>query len=411
MPFVGKAGSAKARHGLKSLQEPTFACPPPAFDDDFEAQTPACRICFEESKDCAQFISPCKCIGTQKYVHFKCLRRWQQNVITMNDATDVRAHRCGVCCATYSTPPPTGNAGLRMVNALRGVGSAVCISLLAFGLSGPPWPHLALLVLLLLGTRSHSLLALALLLVGSLVATLHARGLRVVMRVDGHGRAGLALIRHGAPVEGLQQGSLLVASESLDRGVFRRSVVLLTEHSPQGGSRGVILTQPLSYAEALGMQMPAPALSDVSIRHQLGGPVGMPSGASRPASELAVLHTVPGVGGARRLLPATPAPRPGGRHSTQHAPSELYYGGSVTEVAERVMSGGTARGRPRHRLWVFHGICAWAPGQLEGEVRGGSWGFADGSTEDLTAVPAEHLWWRLIHDAHRLNWGSGSGQS
>ena len=67
-------------------------------------------------------------------------------------------------------------------------------------------PHLALLVLLLLGTRSSSLLALALLLMGTLLATLHARGLRVVMRMDGAGRLGLAVIRHGGPVEGLGPG-------------------------------------------------------------------------------------------------------------------------------------------------------------------------------------------------------------
>ncbi len=75
--------------------------------------------------------------------------------------------------------------------------------------AGPPVPHLALLVLLLLGSRSSSLLALALLLMGTLLATLHARGLRVVMRMDGAGRLGLAVIRHGGPVEGLGPGELV----------------------------------------------------------------------------------------------------------------------------------------------------------------------------------------------------------
>lgn len=61
-------------------------------------------------------------------------------------------------------------------------------------------------MLLLLGTRCHTLLALGLLLAGSVIAALHARGLRVVMRVDGMGRLGLAVIRHGAPVQGLGPG-------------------------------------------------------------------------------------------------------------------------------------------------------------------------------------------------------------
>lgn len=50
--------------------------------------------------------------------------------------------------------------------------------------AGPPFPLLALLVLLLLGTRSGSWLpGIGLLAVATLLATLHARGLRVVMRV------------------------------------------------------------------------------------------------------------------------------------------------------------------------------------------------------------------------------------
>ena len=72
--------------------------------------------------------------------------------------------------------------------------------------AGPPWPHLALLLLLLLGSRAHWLAALALLVAGSGLATLHARGLRLVLRLDGVGRLGVALIRHGAPVPGLGQG-------------------------------------------------------------------------------------------------------------------------------------------------------------------------------------------------------------
>lgn len=72
--------------------------------------------------------------------------------------------------------------------------------------AGPPWPHLALLVLLLLGSRSHWLPGLGLLSVVTLLATLHARGLRVILRVDDGGRLGLAVIRHGAPVQGVGPG-------------------------------------------------------------------------------------------------------------------------------------------------------------------------------------------------------------
>jgi hypothetical protein len=148
-----------------------------------------------------------------------------------------------VCRTLFSVPPPKGREGL-LIKLLRGFGTVLCVALLVLGLSGPPFPLLALLVLLLLGTRSGSWLpGIGLLAVATLLATLHARGLRVVMRMDGGGRLGLALIRYGAPVEGLQPGVLLVASEGLHHSVFRRSVVLLTSHG-----RWAAIALPPSYA-------------------------------------------------------------------------------------------------------------------------------------------------------------------
>jgi hypothetical protein len=77
-------------------------------------------------------------------------------------------------------------------------------------LAGPPWPHLALLLLLLLASRSHWLPGLALLTLCTVLAAMHARGLRIVLRVDGGGRLGVALIRHGAPVQGIAPGADIV---------------------------------------------------------------------------------------------------------------------------------------------------------------------------------------------------------
>jgi hypothetical protein len=78
---------------------------------------------------------------------------------------------------------------------IRGVTGALCISLLAFSLSGPPFVHVALLVLLLLGARSQALACLLLLAVAAALGALYARGLRLVVRTDAAGRPGVALIR------------------------------------------------------------------------------------------------------------------------------------------------------------------------------------------------------------------------
>ena len=41
-------------------------------DNDIE-----CRICFDEEVD-DELISPCRCNGTSKYIHRKCLNRWRE---------------------------------------------------------------------------------------------------------------------------------------------------------------------------------------------------------------------------------------------------------------------------------------------------------------------------------------------
>jgi len=37
-----------------------------------------CRICFEGEKEDDLFISPCRCSGTSKYVHYSCLNQWRE---------------------------------------------------------------------------------------------------------------------------------------------------------------------------------------------------------------------------------------------------------------------------------------------------------------------------------------------
>lgn len=159
-----------------------------------------------------------------------------------------RAFRCGVCQVRYTLAPPDPRFTTKLFQILRGLGGVACISLLAFGLAGPPWPHLALLALVLLGSRSHGMLAVALLASGTILAALHAKGLRLVMRFDDFGSPfGLAVVQHGAPVPGLGPGTLLVANSDLNHSIFRRSVVLIYQHNDHGGgAKGVILTQPMS---------------------------------------------------------------------------------------------------------------------------------------------------------------------
>ncbi|EIE26152.1 hypothetical protein COCSUDRAFT_65011 [Coccomyxa subellipsoidea C-169] len=327
------------------------------------------------------------------------------------DKIDDRAYRCSVCRDLYSMAPRPLRGRWRLWGTARTIVATSVIALLALGLSGgPPWPHVAIVLLLVLGTRSHSILCIIALVLACVLATLHTRGLRVVMRVDATGRLGLAVIRHGAPVEGVRSGILLAASDDLERSIFRRSVVLIYEHSRRGGARGVILSQPLGPSDPRVVPSRGPAAlppGSPQLSHFLGGPVGMPG--DGPVQELAVIHTLAEVPGARPFL-AQNATREVG------AP-ELFEGGSLTDVVAAasaavpppggrwgVRSNRSSSQNRQTRVHVYHGICAWSEGQLEGELRSGSWGFTSAKTEDVLNVPPEQLWSRLVNEPSRLNW-------
>lgn len=72
-----------------------------------------CRFCFDGSPESGALISPCKCKGSQAFVHLSCLRRWQRMVLVSQPThpafqrDDVRHHECNVCKAEFTCPPPT----------------------------------------------------------------------------------------------------------------------------------------------------------------------------------------------------------------------------------------------------------------------------------------------------------------
>ena len=335
---------------------------------------------------------PAQCKGTLRYVHAHCLHRWQANVAKLGNPGDERAWKCGVCRTRYTTSPPRANvrraprrarrlrlqapaalllwqAGRERARARarrrppppadappapraqpwrhalaagRTLAGPAFAALLAFALSGPPSVLLALLVLLLLSTRAQWAAGLLLLAGAAALGAMYARGLRLVVRTDGAGQLGLAVIRwggggggnrlgavlrdaagrrrspgraaarrrrpgrgggaprarlprrparprrYGAPVEGLRAGSLLAAGPALDGSLFGRSVVLLTE-AGRGGAKGVMLTQPLGAPDGAGAGGWAAALGAAdggarlealrgSVAHFMGGPVGARAG-------------------------------------------------------------------------------------------------------------------------------------
>lgn len=358
----------------------------------------SCRICFEEGHGKSQLVSPCKCKGTQEYVHLHCLRMWQDNVLRWGDGTDQRAYYCNVCKAPYSVAPSRPTWPGKLVSGFQGVTVALCISMVAVVLSGPPWPHLAVVLLVVLCLRYQLVVftcwfALFVL----FVLVLYFQGFRLVLRLDHLGRFGPAIIRHGPPVDGLHPGVLLVASAELENTVFHQSVVLIYEHS-QLGAKGVLLTQPVDPARfqgSLGF-----VNRQASVTHYLGGPVEAPRRHVVMHAPV-VLHNMPDVVSSHVVL----GPGVNGSGSAEGFVSRLDLNGSLADVTRVLHS--LDRLSPNNpnspTLKIFYGLCVWSSGQLEGEVRNGAWGFANATVADVLNVPPTTLWWNLL-SSERLQW-------
>lgn len=139
----------------------------------------------------------------------------------------------------------------------------------------------------------------------------------------------------------LGKGIFLVAAPSLKDPNFRQTVVLLCEHGPEG-ALGVVVNRPtaMSISEALPQ---VPILE--GQRHVLfaGGPV--------QTNQVMLLYRL-------EQLP----------ENTHHVFDGVCLGGDV-DVVERILT--NTYGKESFRAYL--GYSGWGPGQLENEMRTGSW--------------------------------------
>jgi putative transcriptional regulator len=165
-------------------------------------------------------------------------------------------------------------------------------------------------------------------------------------------------------VQRLAAGRLLVATPALRGPFFRESVVLLLEYSRQDGALGVVVNRrsEVALAEVLPGE---PALEGSPQRAWIGGPVGR--------DRITVLFRKDGA-----------PPLPEGALAVVDG---VWVGGSpalLRALAE------THTGAERWRAYV--GYAGWAPGQLEGEVAGGSWGIEKGAARWIFAADPAGVW-------------------
>jgi putative transcriptional regulator len=150
------------------------------------------------------------------------------------------------------------------------------------------------------------------------------------------------------------KGHLLVATPQLIAPIFARSVILMLDHSDEGAA-GLILNRPTEATVAAIADQVFEEPSDWDKAISLGGPVPGP---------MIVLHGVEDLGD-QQVIP----------------------GVFSTVDAARVKALVQAKPEPALALANYSG---WAPGQLEGEIKEGSW----------VTLPARasHVFWEGVGD-------------
>lgn len=157
----------------------------------------------------------------------------------------------------------------------------------------------------------------------------------------------------------VHKGALLVASPSLEDPNFTQTVLLILEHG-RSGTIGLILNRPTDVLLAEVLQ-DLPMLKRTSHRLFGGGPV--------ERTQLVLLFRL------SQLLP-----------DARHIANGIYVG--TPRVLERVI----ASPKPDEAFRGFAGFAGWAPGQLEYEMRQGSWGVLSSSAFDIFTKNPETLW-------------------
>jgi len=155
-------------------------------------------------------------------------------------------------------------------------------------------------------------------------------------------------------------GRLLVATPQLRDPNFERTVVLLVAHE-DGGALGVVLNRATEVAVAEVLANWGPLAAEPAVVFE-GGPV-------QPEAAICLARTRMGVS------------RVAGFNQVSGAVGTIDLSTDSTRIADSVVG-----------VRVFAGYAAWAPGQLEGEISGGSWFVFDALPGDAFVPRPDDLW-------------------
>lgn len=288
-----------------------------------------CRFCLEQ-EDPKKLISPCNCIGSQKYIHQVCLNKWQEtmmkNVFTYPETFSLsQVSKCGVCKSKYITKPYSKYwKWIKFFTPFMSIVQQYSYSIILFLVV------LALFSGLILITFLTNLLCILIV----CVAICYWKGVRprIFATIDG---IRLGFIRVGNPVAEIMPGMIISATSAITQGIFMNSRILITNYSPEAGAVGFILNKQIGilYLDVEG-----------NLVYGIGGPVS-------PNSQH-IIHSM------------------GDLPQSARVADGIYIGGVLNQI------------NPEAKCRHFLGYSGWAPYQLDGEIRAGVWQIVGVATPD-----------------------------
>lgn len=162
----------------------------------------------------------------------------------------------------------------------------------------------------------------------------------------------------------LDKGIFLVASPGLRDPNFRQTVILLCKHGPEG-ALGVVVNRPteINITEVLPQ---VPILEGQHHRVFSGGPV--------QRNNLLLLYRMSE-----------------GPEDSHHVFNGVYMGGDMKDL-EDLLQDPSSLGNFR----AFMGYSGWAPGQLENEMRTGSWLTVPADSTTMFGQDHNYLWGNIL---------------
>lgn len=163
----------------------------------------------------------------------------------------------------------------------------------------------------------------------------------------------------------LTRGLFLIASPGVDHPFYKRSVLLLCDHTP-AGSFGLAINKPFEtkVLDSLLTEVDLPMIEELSTR----------SGGLMQMSQMMLLHTSDEI-----------------KEQTLQVAHDIYLGGDLDFLEKQVV-------KNKEQLLLCFGYSGWNPGQLEREFSEGNWFAFPANAHYLFEVPIEKLWQTLLYD-------------